>query len=86
MSDQDPTVWQQCKSIAEALAPTPEPPEQAAQRVRATLLAQLAAGSEKGAALAARLADTDGPIEVSPEDLPDYFRQRQSNRHAVTSS
>jgi hypothetical protein len=73
MSKQEPTVWQQCKAISEALAPRPRPedPQETVRRLRAALLAQLAAGSEKGAKLAARLANADGPIQVAPEEWPD---------------
>ena len=49
--------------------------EEAKEMLRGHLLAQLAVGSEEGAKLAARLADTDGPIEVSPEDPPLAFRE-----------
>jgi hypothetical protein len=74
MSNEKPlTTWQQCKAIAEALAPrpTPEDPQQTVRRLRAALLAQLAAMGEKGAALAARLADADGgPIQVEDGDVP----------------
>lgn len=71
MSNQEPlTVWGQCRAIAE-VAMRPDDHEQAAHRVRAAVLAQLTSLGEKGAALAARLADADGPIEVSPEDMPE---------------
>jgi hypothetical protein len=37
MSNEKPmTAWQECKAISEALEPTPEPPEQTEQRLRAT--------------------------------------------------
>jgi hypothetical protein len=50
MSKREPTVWQECKAIAEALAaPTPT---QNARELRAKILAQLAAGSEKDIELA----------------------------------
>jgi hypothetical protein len=71
MSTEEPTVWQQCKAISEALAPRPEDPQETVRRLRAALLAQLAAGSEKGAKLAARLANADGPIQVAPEEWPE---------------
>jgi hypothetical protein len=72
------TKWQECKAIVEALAPTPPPedPELVVRKLRATLLAQIAAGSEKGAALAARLADANGPIEVADEDCPEELMQQ----------
>jgi hypothetical protein len=70
MNEQPLSVWQQCRSIAET-AMRPDDHEQNVQRVRSALLAQLAALGDKGAALAARLADSDGPIEVSSEDIPE---------------
>ena len=71
MSKEDPmTTWQQCRAIA-AAAMQPEDHEQNMQRARAALLAQIAAGSEKGAKLAARLANADGPIQVSDDEVPD---------------
>jgi hypothetical protein len=76
MSNEKPmTAWQECKAISEDLVPAPEPPEQTEQRLRATLLAQLAALGEKGAALASRLATADGPVSISTEDMPDELRQ-----------
>jgi hypothetical protein len=75
MSKEGPmTTWQQCRAIA-AAAMQPEDHEQTAQRTRAKLLAQIAAGSEKGAKLAARLANADGPIQVSDDELPDELRK-----------
>jgi hypothetical protein len=47
--------------------------EQVRQNMRAALLEQLVTGSDQGAKLAARLANTDGPIEVEPGDLPPEF-------------
>jgi hypothetical protein len=72
------TKWQECKAIVEALAPTPPPdPEGDIRKLYASMLAQIAAGSEKGARLAARFADANGgPIEVAPEDFPDELRQQ----------
>jgi hypothetical protein len=71
MSNEKPlTSWQQCKAISEALAPTPEDPRETVRRLRAALMAQLAAMGEKGAALAARFADTDGPIQIEDGDVP----------------
>ena len=75
MSKQEATKWKECKAIAEAIAPrTPTDPMQTARDAKAILLAQLAAGSEKGAKLAARFANTDGPIAVAPEDDPEELR------------
>ena len=71
MSNEQPlTAWQQCKAIAEA-ATQPEDLEQIKQRLRAAVLEQLAAVGEKGAELAARLADANGgPIQLKPGDIP----------------
>jgi hypothetical protein len=57
MSKQEPTVWQQCKAISEALAPS-----------RESLLVQLAAGSEKGEKLAAPAAPEDLDLEPDPHE------------------
>jgi hypothetical protein len=68
------TKWQECKAIIEALAPTPPPedPEEVIRKLYAYMLAQLAARGEKGATLAARVAEANfGPIEVAPEEWPD---------------
>jgi len=43
------------------------------EALRQFLLAKIAAGSPEGAKLAERLANTDGPIEVAPEDVPAEF-------------
>jgi hypothetical protein len=79
MSNEKPTAWQQCQAITQA-AMQPEDHELNAQRTRAALLAQLAAGSEKGAALAARLADANGPVQVEPEDWPEELTQQLFHR------
>jgi hypothetical protein len=73
MSDQKPmTPWKQCKTIAEALSPN-KWEQHEAQMMFNRLLAQIAEGGEKGAALAARLAEAKGPIEVAFEDIPEEF-------------
>jgi hypothetical protein len=75
MSKPEATKWKECKAIAEALAPTiSRDPMQSARDAKAILLAQVAAGSEKGANFAARFANTDGPIEVADEDVPEELR------------
>jgi hypothetical protein len=80
MSNPKPlTAWQQCKQITDA-AMQPEDHEENVQRARAMLLAQVAAYGEKGAALAALLANADGPIQVADEDVPEeLLRQMLSN-------
>jgi hypothetical protein len=67
------TKWQECKAIVEALAPAPPPdPEGDILKLRAAMLAQIAARGEKGAALAVRVAEANfGPIHVAPEEWPD---------------
>ena len=87
MSKQKPSAWQECRAIA-ASAMQPEDHEQDMQRARAMLLAQIAAGSEKGAALAARLANADGPIEVADEDVPEELLQqmRPASNRCISSS
>jgi hypothetical protein len=62
------TKWQECKAIVEALAPTPPPdPEGDIRKLYAYMLAQLAARGEKGAALAARVAEANGPLQSHPK-------------------
>jgi hypothetical protein len=80
MSNQEPmTAWQQCRAITEA-AMEPEDHELNAQRARAMLLAQVAAMGDNGAALAARLADANGPIEVNDSDIPpELMKQMLAN-------
>jgi hypothetical protein len=74
MSDQQPmTPWKQCKTIAEALSPN-KWEQHEARMMFARLLAQIAEGGEKGAKLAARLAEAKGgSIEVAFEDIPEEF-------------
>jgi hypothetical protein len=54
------------------------------EALRQFLLAKIAAGSPQGAKLAARLADTDGPVEVPAEDMPqellELFKSESSLR------
>jgi len=60
-----------CLSLqeSEAIAQSPSPQ----QALRNFLLAKIAGGSPQGARLAARFAETDGPIEVAAEDVPPEF-------------
>src|ERR1700732_952805 len=85
MSNEKPSTWQQCRAIAEA-AMRPPDFEEAARATRKKLLDQLAAGSEQGAKLAARLADANGPIEVAHGDTPPEFFQFLSKTHLDAGS
>jgi len=86
MSDEKPlSTWQQCKAIQESLSPKPLSTE-AARKVRSVLLAQLAATGEQGAAMAARLANTDGPIPMEAGDMEalEAFRKRIAEKTGIT--
>jgi hypothetical protein len=86
-NEQPLTAWQQCKQISEALSPKAEPEnvEQAKNRLRAVLLAQLTALGPEGADLATRLADTDSPIEAKESDLA-VFEQLKARMAASVGS
>lgn len=66
---EEPTAQGLTPQESEAIAKSPSPK----MALRDFLLARLAAGSPQGARLAARLAETDGPVEVAAEDVPPEF-------------
>jgi hypothetical protein len=79
MSDPDkptePTLWQECKAIAESAMPSMEERE---AEIRAKLLEQLARESPE---LAVLLANSTGPVTVPenlvPADLREKLRQQR---------
>jgi hypothetical protein len=86
MSDENPlSTWQECKAIQEALSPKPLSAEEAKQKVRGVLLAQLAATGEHGTAMAARLANTDGPIQMELGDMEalEAMKQRIAEKTGI---
>ena len=85
-NEQPHTPWRECKAIAEALTPKSQLiVEQVKDRLRSALLAQLAAIGPEGAAIAARLANRDGPIEGQPGDLEVFEQLKQRMAASVGS-
>jgi hypothetical protein len=68
MTNEPRRPWRECKQIAEALSHRTTSGD-ARQQVRGSLLECLAATGERGAALAAKLANTDGPIPMEPGEM-----------------
>jgi hypothetical protein len=87
-NEQPLTPWKQCKQIAESLSATPKSlnEEQVKDKLRAAILAQLAATGKNGAALAARLAHADGPIEAQPCDLEVWEQLRLAHGNGLTAT
>jgi hypothetical protein len=83
--EQPLSAWQQCKAIQEALSPEPLSVEETKQKLRAALLAQLAATGEHGAHMVARLANTNGPIPMEAGDIEalEVMRQRIAEKTGI---
>lgn len=78
MSDQEPTeptLWQECKAIAESAMPTMEQRE---AEIRAKLLDMLARESPECAITAALLANSTGPVTVPENFIPAELRKKLS--------
>jgi hypothetical protein len=83
--EQPLSAWRQCKAIQEALSPEPLSVEETKQKLRAALLAQLAATGEHGASMVARLANTDGPIPMEASDMEalEAMKQRIAEKTGI---